>query len=177
MINNSHIRILGIDPGSRKTGFGVIEISGRSLHYITSGIIRTSSEEIPERLKVIAQGIAQIIEQYTPNEVAVEQVFMARNADSALKLGQARGAAIVAATLADLPVFEYSAKQIKRALVGTGSAAKNQVQHMVKALLELSGDIKEDAADALGVAICHHNMQSTLGQLDQITRLKHGRWQ
>ena len=169
-------RIIGIDPGSRLTGFGVIETDNAQQHYLTSGVIRTGEGPIPQRLKTIVDGIVQVIEQYQPDEMAIEQVFMARNADSALKLGQARGAAIAAAVFRDLPVFEYSAKQVKQAAVGTGGAKKEQVQHMVKVLLGLSGNLQEDAADALAVAICHHHTQASVAQLDA-TRVRNRRWQ
>lgn len=124
--------ILGVDPGSRITGYGVIQCQGRQQIYLGSGCIRTQSDDLPSRLKVIFDGISEIIRQYQPDEFAIERVFLAKNADSALKLGQARGAAIVAATNAQLPVAEYSATQIKNAVVGTGRAQKSQVQHMVQ---------------------------------------------
>ncbi len=119
--------ILGVDPGSRITGYGVIQCQGRHQLYLGSGCIRTSSDELPDRLKQIFDGLQEIIRQYQPSQFAIERVFMAKNADSALKLGQARGAAIVAATVAGLPVAEYSATQIKNAVVGTGRAQKAQV--------------------------------------------------
>jgi crossover junction endodeoxyribonuclease RuvC len=147
--------IFGIDPGSRATGYGLIASNGRHHRYITSGVIRTEGKLLPERLKIIFQAITQLSEQHQPDLFAVEKVFMARNPDSALKLGQARGAAIAAAACTHLPVVEYSAKQIKLAVVGTGSAQKAQIQHMVKVLLSLSGAISADAADALAAAICH----------------------
>ncbi|GIU18614.1 MULTISPECIES: crossover junction endodeoxyribonuclease RuvC [unclassified Shewanella] len=153
--------ILGVDPGSRITGYGVINCVGRQQIYVGSGCIRTTSDELPIRLKQIFDGLSEIIRQYQPDEFAIERVFMAKNADSALKLGQARGAAIVAATAADLPVAEYSATQIKSAVVGTGRAQKTQVQHMIQQLLKLPSAPQADAADALGVAVCHyHTCQS-----------------
>ncbi|MDR8524023.1 MULTISPECIES: crossover junction endodeoxyribonuclease RuvC [Shewanella] len=153
--------ILGVDPGSRITGYGVINCVGRQQIYLGSGCIRTSSDELPLRLKQIFDGLSEIIRQYQPDEFAIERVFMAKNADSALKLGQARGAAIVAATAANLPVAEYSATQIKSAVVGTGRAQKTQVQHMIQQLLKLPSAPQADAADALGVAVCHyHTCQS-----------------
>lgn len=155
-------RILGIDPGSRKTGFGVIDCRGGELDYVTSGVIKLPEGELPGRLKIIFDAITQICEQQAPDLVAVEQIFMARNASSALKLGHARGAAITAAVAAGLPVYEYEARKVKQAIVGTGGADKAQVQHMVKALLRLPGTPGEDAADALAVALCHAN---TRGQL------------
>jgi len=148
-------RILGIDPGSRLTGFGVIEVHRQQVIYITSGCIRTQSKSLPSRLQEIYAGISQIIEQAQPTISAVEQVFMYRNADSALKLGQARGAAIVACVQHGLSVHEYAPTQIKQAVVGKGHADKIQVQHMVKVLLSLSNIPQVDAADALAVALCH----------------------
>ncbi len=157
--------ILGIDPGSRITGYGVIRAEQGKFQYLDSGCIRTKSDSLPTRLKQIYDGVSQIIELYRPDEMAIEQVFMARNPDSALKLGQARGAAIVATTNHDISVSEYSARQIKQAVVGTGAADKTQVQHMVTALLKLSATPQADAADALGVAICHGNaIQSAIFQ-------------
>jgi len=147
--------ILGIDPGSRKTGFGIISyLSGRS-EYVTSGVIRLPQGELPERLRVIFDSVTELVELHGPQEVAVEQVFLAKSADSALKLGQARGAAIAACAIRDIPVMEYSARQIKLAVVGSGAADKYQVQHMVKVLLNLSASPQEDAADALAAAVCH----------------------
>lgn len=153
----SPVIIFGIDPGSRVTGYGVIQVIRNQRRYLGSGVISTRQDQLPLRLRVIFQGIRQLIDQYQPDQFAVERVFMARNADSALKLGQARGAAICAAALDEQPVFEYSAREIKQAMVGTGSAEKTQVAHMVKVLLGLSGDLRADAADALAVALCHAN--------------------
>lgn len=155
------MRILGIDPGSRVTGYGVIEILGREVKYIDSGCIRTGGGELPNRLKKIYLGVREITEHYKPQEMAVEQVFMGRNADSALKLGQARASAICAVFDHDISVFEYAARQIKQALVGKGSADKTQVQHMVKILLKLQGDPQMDASDALAVALCHFHTDQT----------------
>ena len=154
-------RILGIDPGSRITGYGVIEESNRGTRYITSGSIRVQSDHLPERLKQIYAGVSEIVEQFHPEQMAIEQVFMHRNADSALKLGQARGAAICAAHSGGLPVYEYAARQIKQALVGKGNAQKEQVQHMVKVLLGITGNLQNDAGDALGVCLCHAHHQQT----------------
>jgi crossover junction endodeoxyribonuclease RuvC len=153
--------ILGIDPGSRITGYGIIQESPRGYKYITSGSIRTQAKDFPERLKQIFDGVSEIVSQFQPDQLAIEQVFMHKNADSALKLGQARGAAICAAQAGGLPVFEYAARQVKQALVGKGSAEKNQVQHMVKILLSLQGEIQIDAGDALGVCLCHAHHQQT----------------
>ncbi|MBY5991710.1 crossover junction endodeoxyribonuclease RuvC [Ferrimonas balearica] len=154
--------ILGIDPGSRLTGYGVIRFDGRQFHYLGSGCIRLPEADLPARLKIIYDGVSELVAQFQPQEFAVERVFLGRNADSALKLGQARGAAIVAAMNAELPVAEYSPTQIKNAVVGTGGAKKEQIQHMVKQLLKLPGTPQADAADALAIAITHANMQRGL---------------
>lgn len=154
--------ILGIDPGSRKTGFGLIRSEGVRYEYIQSGIIQVGSLPFAERLKSIFESIAEIIENHFPDVMVVEQVFMAKNPNSALKLGQARGAAITAGAVANLQVEEYSARQIKQAVVGVGAAKKEQVQEMIKHLLKLDGIPKEDAADALAAAICHAHTQHYL---------------
>lgn len=167
--------ILGVDPGSRKTGFGIINVVGNRHDYVTSGVIRLPDEDLPERLKVIFDSLTEIIEQYCPQQVAVEQVFMAKNAGSALKLGQARGAAIVACVTQGLEIAEYSARQIKQAVVGTGAANKEQVQHMVKTLLRLPGMPQEDAADALGAAICHAHTRASLVNLAGASAIRRGR--
>ena len=151
--------ILGIDPGSRVTGYGVIRQNGRQLEYLGSGAIRTQVDDLPTRLKRIYAGVTEIITQFQPDMFAIEQVFMAKNADSALKLGQARGTAIVAVNH-DLPVFEYAARLIKQTVVGIGSADKIQVQDMVMRILNLSDKPQADAADALAIAITHaHSIQ------------------
>lgn len=158
--------ILGLDPGSRRTGFGVIDVTGPTLTYVSSGTIHIDEKASwPERLKEIFDSVREVIAKHQPQEVAIEQVFMGKSASSALKLGQARGAAIVAATHHDLAVYEYEARKIKQAVVGTGSAEKKQIQHMVKMLLKLPAAPKEDAADALAVAICHAHTQKLLIQL------------
>lgn len=154
--------ILGIDPGSRVTGYGLISAVGNKLEYVACGCIRTETKLLPDRLKVIFESVCEVIEKYSPQQSAIEEVFMGRNAQSALKLGQARGSAMVACLSHDLPVEEYSARQVKQAVVGSGAADKDQVQHMVKALLSINGNIAEDAADALAIAICHANTQSSL---------------
>lgn len=154
--------ILGIDPGSRITGYGIIRDSGGRCEYIASGCIRTGTGELPNRLDAVYSGLHEIICSYQPNLMSIEQVFMSRNADSALKLGQARGAAIVAATQAGLAVSEYSATQIKSALVGSGRAAKEQVQMMVMHILQLTQKPQIDASDALAAALCHAHHQQTL---------------
>ena len=148
--------ILGIDPGSRITGYGLVSKEGNRLIHIDNGAIFTqSAKDFPQRLQQIFAGLSAIIEQYRPEAVAVESVFLAKNAQSALKLGQARGAAIVAAVCVGLSVFEYSALQVKQAVVGSGRAEKQQVQHMIKVLLNLPEVAQEDASDALAVAVCH----------------------
>lgn len=154
--------ILGIDPGSRVTGYGVINHNQGRSEYIDSGCIRLPDVELPERLKHIYGGISELIERYHPHAFSIEQVFMGKNADSALKLGQARGSAIVAAANHDLPVFEYSARQVKQAVVGTGAADKSQIQEMVCHLLKLSGKPQADAADGLGLALCHAHMNQSM---------------
>lgn len=161
--------ILGIDPGSRVTGYGVIRQTGRQLTYLGSGCIRTNTTELPARLKLIYAGVCEIITQFSPDFFAIEQVFMAKNADSALKLGQARGAAIVAAVNHDLPVFEYAARQVKQTVVGTGGAEKSQVQHMVKSLLKLAVSPQADAADALAIAITHCHVAQNAARMSENT--------
>jgi len=154
--------ILGIDPGSRVTGYGLVNATGNKLEYIACGAIKTGDTTHPERLKQIFDGLNQVIERYSPQQSAIEEVFMGRNAAAALKLGQARGSAIIACLQHELPLEEYSARKIKQAIVGRGAAEKQQVQHMVKALLGISEKLQEDAADALAVAICHANTQAGL---------------
>lgn len=162
------MKILGIDPGSRVTGFGVVQVlRNGKLAYIASGCVRTPKGDLAGRIKAVYDGVAEVIETYGPGAFAIEKVFMAKNADSALKLGQARGAAILAGVNRVLPVAEYTALQIKRAVVGKGHADKTQVQHMVKALLELSGAPQADAADALACAICHAHHAVGLQSLER----------
>lgn len=157
------IRILGIDPGSTITGYAVIDFTGRKNSYIDSGCIRLGKEDMPIRLMMIHQGIQSLIANYQPREFAIEQIFMHANPNSALKLGQARGAALTVAALHGLPISEYAPKAIKNAVVGTGGASKEQVQHMVKVLLGLSGKIQSDAGDALAIALTHaHHLQTSL---------------
>ncbi len=168
--------ILGIDPGSRITGYGVIKQLGAKFEYLGSGCIRMQGDELASRLHQIYNGVSEIINQFQPTMFAIEQVFMAKNPDSALKLGQARGAAIVAATNMQLPVAEYSARQIKQSVVGKGNADKTQVQHMVTHILKLSATPQADAADALAVALCHsHTHQSMIRLSGQATKTVRGR--
>lgn len=170
--------ILGIDPGSVKTGFGLIHCDGNKHRYLSSGVIRLPTGPLPARLKVIFDCISTLIDEHSPDEVAVEEVFMAKSAGSALKLGQARGAAVAACVSRNLPVAEYTARQIKKSVVGTGAASKEQVQHMVKTLLTLPAAPQEDAADALAAALCHAHSWQGLGNLNQPTvrgRMRRGR--
>lgn len=156
------VRAIGVDPGSRFTGYGIVEGDGARLRHITSGVIRIRSQlSFPERLKVIYVGLMEVIEQFSPACMGVEDVFIAKNARSALLLGQARGAAILAGVNAALPVFEYSALQIKQAVVGYGKAEKDQVQNMVQQLFAIRERLNPNAADALAVAICHLNTHSS----------------
>jgi crossover junction endodeoxyribonuclease RuvC len=148
-------RILGVDPGSRITGFGIIEVNQGRFQYVTSGCIRTQEQHFPLRLKVIFEELGEVIRAHQPDVMAIEQVFVKTNVSSALKLGQARGAAICAGVMQGLDVGEYAPTEIKQAVVGSGRASKAQVQHMVSALLKLSGLPQEDAADGLAIALCH----------------------
>ncbi len=147
--------MLGIDPGSQRTGFGILDAAGARLTYVASGVIRTDDGEFGARLCEIFRGIRAIVAEYRPQQIAIERVFVNRNADSALKLGQARGAAICGTVDADARLFEYSPRQIKLAVVGSGSAEKAQVQLMMKSLLKLDKSVAADAADALAAAVCH----------------------
>jgi crossover junction endodeoxyribonuclease RuvC len=148
------LRILGLDPGSRRTGFGVIDCQGPDSVHFTHGCISASGATLAERLRVIFEGVRELVSLHRPQEVAVEQVFVNRNADSALKLGQARGA-VLSALPQGLPIFEYAPRTIKLAVVGFGGAEKQQVAHMIRALLRLEGRIAADASDALAIAVCH----------------------
>lgn len=150
--------IIGIDPGSRRTGYGVIKLQGNRHIHIASGCLDVTSYPASERLRNIFLGLQQIISQYQPQEAAIEQVFMHENPNSALKLGQARGAALVALDL--IPVAEYSARQVKKSVVGHGAASKEQVQFMVQRLLNLTGGLQADRADALAIALCHAHVRN-----------------
>lgn len=154
------MRVLGVDPGSRITGYGIIDKEGNRLLHVDNGAIFTDARrDFPMRLQRIYRGLTEIIAQHHPDVMAVENIFFATNVQSALKLGQARGAAIVAGVNAGLPVFEYTALQVKQAVVGHGRADKQQVQKMLKALLNLPEVAQEDASDAMAVAVCHaHSM-------------------
>lgn len=158
-------RVLGLDPGLRVTGFGLVDTLGQQLRYVASGCIKTPGGELPGRLKVLLDGVREVIATYQPDEVAVEKVFVNVNPQSTLLLGQARGAVICGAVSCDIAVFEYTALQVKQAVVGHGKAHKDQVQHMVQRLLSLTEAPQSDAADALACAICHAHGGQGLGAL------------
>lgn len=158
-------RILGIDPGSRLTGFAVVDFAADRASYVTSGTVRCADGSFPQRLRLIFDSVAGIVTEYRPDVVAIESVFVSRNAGSALKLGHARSAAICATFDSGLDVFEYSPREIKQAVVGTGAASKEQVQHMVVSLLALDGAPSADAADALATALCHALQQQFRARL------------
>ena len=171
------IRVLGIDPGSINTGFGIIDTKGNHSKHVDNGVIKIKGETLAEKLKVIHQGITALIVEFQPEEVSIEKIFMNRNADSAIKLGQARGVAIAAAAIKDLPVYEYTANQVKQATVGKGHAAKEQVQHMIKILLCLEKQPVADAADALAIALCHANSREGLLRMQGVSGIRYGRLQ
>lgn len=173
-----NIRILGVDPGSRVTGFGVIDVIGKQHVYVASGCIKTTpGAPLSERIRIIFRNLQEIIATYQPTQTAVEQVFVNVNPAATLVLGQARGAALAALTLGELPVFEYTALQVKQAVVGKGKAAKEQVQHMVVQMLSLSGTPQADAADALAVALTHALRNYSLAsKIQQGLTIKSGRF-
>ena len=154
--------ILGIDPGSRVTGFGLINSEGSKIAYIDCGCVRTTSDNMPTRLKTIFDEVCLVIQRHHPEEAAIEEVFMGKNVGSALKLGQARGVAMAACLAKNLPISEYSARKVKQSVVGTGAATKLQVKRMVQMMLGINENIAEDSADALATALCHINTQSQL---------------
>ncbi|WP_440222088.1 crossover junction endodeoxyribonuclease RuvC [Dokdonella sp. MW10] len=160
----SPVRILGIDPGSQRTGIGIIDVApdGRTTHVHHSAIRLLGNDTFHLRLKQIFDDVRTLIEEHAPTEVAIESIFMARNADSALKLGQARGAAICAAVSMGLVLTEYAPSEVKKAVVGGGAADKTQVQHMIGVLLGLQGPLQADAADALAIAVTHANTRASL---------------
>jgi len=168
-------RIIGIDPGSRSTGYGIIDSDGFRHQYIESGFIKVLGESFPERLGCIFVQLNKIIEQWQPQSSGIEQVFVNKNVDSALKLGQARGAAICAMVQADLDVGEYTPRAIKKAVVGNGSADKQQIQQMMKLLLKLEFVPQSDEADALAIAVCHANHMN-LKRAGIATQVRGGRW-
>lgn len=170
---NKRQRVLGIDPGSRLTGFGVLDFASDKASYIASGIIQSIDGDFPQRLKVIYDAVCELVVEYKPDVVSIESVFVHKNPGSALKLGHARSAAICATFQANAEVFEYAPREIKLAVVGTGSATKDQVQHMVVSLLGLEGAPSPDAADALAAALCHGH-QSRLGSRLTEKRLRIG---
>ena len=168
------MRILGIDPGLQTTGFGVVDVEGHQLTYVASGTIRTTQlalGDLPGRLKVLFDGIGEVVTRYTPDVATVEIVFVNVNPQSTLLLGQARGACLTALVARDLPVAEYTALQMKKAVVGHGRAAKSQVQEMVRRLLNLPGLPGTDAADALGMAITHAHAGSAMARLGEAATL------
>ena len=176
------IIILGIDPGLRMTGFGVVEKSGDKIRYLGSGVIKTvsakvdSRDSLPERIQIILEGLFEVIDQYKPKQVAIEKVFVNVNPQSTLLLGQARGAAISAAVIKKLPVYEYTALQVKKSVVGSGHAKKEQVQEMVKRFLQLPSIPQADSADALACAMCHAHAYNQLQSMDALSyRMKKGR--
>ena len=171
------VRILGIDPGSRHTGYGIIDSDGRQSEHIDSGCIYVKGDNFAERLGYIFQQVNDIIVEYQPVELSIEQVFVNKNVDSALKLGQARGAAICAAVNAGLKVSEYTPKAVKSAVVGTGNATKDQVQHMMSMLLKLEKGLQADQADALGIALCHAHNRNLIGKISMPARRRSkARW-
>ena len=163
------VRILGIDPGSQVTGFGVVDVAGNRTTAVEWGSIRTGGEH-SERLRSIFTAVGELVREYRPAEIAIEKVFLSRNADSALKLGQARAAAICATFAGDVSIHEYSARHIKKAVVGRGAAEKDQVQRMVRMILGVTEPIAADAADALAAAICHANERTLRGALLSVGR-------
>ncbi len=171
------IRILGIDPGSINTGFGIIDSKGNHSAHVDNGIIKVKGETLADKLKTIHVALTDIIQEYQPDEISIEKVFMNRNVDSALKLGQARGAAIAACAIQERPVYEYTANQVKQATVGKGHAAKQQVQHMIKVLLCLEQAPTADAADALAIALCHANSREGLLRMQGVSGIRYGRLQ
>jgi len=171
------VRILGIDPGSVNTGYGIVDSDGRSSRHVAHGCIALGGASLPDRLGRIYRELAAVIAEHEPTEMGIEEVFIARNPMSALKLGQARGAAICAGVEAGLVVAEYSARSIKQSIVGTGGAGKEQIQHMVNVLLSLDGDpLPADAADALAVALCHGHVRTRPIPTAPVRRRKSVRW-
>ncbi|MFP1682689.1 crossover junction endodeoxyribonuclease RuvC [Alloalcanivorax sp. C16-1] len=167
--------LMGIDPGSRHTGYGVISQVGNRTTVVDFGTINTTGAEMAPRLGQIFAGLREVLALHRPDEVGIEKVFMARNPDSALKLGQARGAAITAVVQGGVPVFEYSARQVKQAVVGRGGAEKGQVAEMVRHLLKLDKRPQADAADALAIALCHAHMRVSLARLGGASAVRRGR--
>jgi crossover junction endodeoxyribonuclease RuvC len=168
------LRILGIDPGSRLTGFGVIDVDNDSARYVASGSVRSVDGDFPARLRQIFESVSRIVADYEPQVLSIESVFVHKNPGSALKLGHARSAALCATFATEIDVYEYAPREIKQAIVGTGGATKEQVQHMVVSLLRLDGSPSPDAADALAAALCHghqRRLQARLGSTAAIAGL------
>lgn len=168
--------ILGVDPGSRLTGYGIINAVGNRLVYVDCGCIRLGNGSHPERLQTLFRELGTVIDRHCPQQCAVEDVFVGKSASSALKLGQARGSAMVACLDRDLPLSEYPARKVKQAVTGNGNASKEQVQHMVRVLLGLQGELQEDAGDALAVAICHANTRESLSRVTSARTFRRGRF-
>ena len=169
-------RILGIDPGSLVTGYGIIDMDGNHAQHVNHGVIRLKGETLADKLRMVFEQLTEILLNYQPQELSIEKVFMNRNADSALKLGQARGVAIAACAVQGLDVYEYTANQVKQATVGKGHAAKQQVQHMVKILLCLDKVPQADAGDALAIALCHgHSRESIMRMNAGVSGINKGR--
>ena len=165
----SSTRILGIDPGFRVTGYGILDTDGQQSRHVASGVIKASKEDsVAGRLAIIFREVAKLVETHRPEELSIERVFVHKNADSALKLGHARSAAICASFKYEIPVFEYAARQVKQAVVGKGSASKEQVQHMVRVLLSIDGALPMDASDALGIALCHAHSRTLSKQYAEL---------
>ena len=164
----SAIRIIGIDPGSRSTGYGVVDAHGVRLAHVASGFVRTQEGHWSSRLRGIFERLGAIIDEHVPHELAIEKVFMHRNPSSALKLGQARGVAILAGSMRALSVHEYSPNEVKQAVTGKGHATKEQIQYMTKVLLALREPPQTDQADALAVAICHAHMRTTIERRERV---------
>ena len=161
-------RIIGVDPGSRSTGYGIVDADGNRLVHVASGFVRTGDGDWSDRLHRIFEGIGAAIDAHGPRELVIEKVFVHRNASSALKLGQARGAALLAGSVRSLPVHEYSPNEVKQAVTGKGHASKEQIQYMIRMLLALPEPPQTDQADALAIAICHAHVRATIGRRERV---------
>ena len=164
----SAVRIIGVDPGSRSTGYGIVDASGSRLLHIASGFVRAGEGDWSGRLRKIFEELGAVIDIHAPHELAIEKVFMHRNPSSALKLGQARGVAILSGALRSLPVHEYSPNEVKQAITGKGHASKEQIQYMTRVLLSLREPPQTDQADALAVAICHAHMRTAMARRERV---------
>ena len=167
-IRSGAVRIIGVDPGSRSTGYGVVDTDGTRLVHVTSGFVRTGEGGWSDRLCRIFRDLGAIIDAHAPGELVIEKVFVHRNVSSALKLGQARGAAILAGATRSLPVYEYSPNEVKQAVTGKGHASKEQIQYMTRILLSLREPPQTDQADALAVAICHAHLRATMARREGV---------